>query len=112
MGKRSNSSDCSMIPWLKNHPSKRCTAVNRRTGLRCKNPKAFGCKTCRYHGARKIHTNVNAPNYIHGENTKEALIERRIGLRVLYRLYLLGLKHGMFTKGSRLRGRPPNIKKP
>ena len=55
---------------------------------------------------------VNAPNYIHGENTKEALIERRIGLRVLYRLYLLGLKHGMFTKGSRLRGRPPNIKKP
>ena len=96
-----------MIPWLKKYPSKRCTAVNRRSGLRCKNPKAFGCKTCRYHGARKIQTSVNAPNFIHGENTKEALLERRRGLRELYRLYLLGLMYGMFKKGSRLRGRPP-----
>lgn len=32
---------------------KQCTAKNRQTGARCKNPAAFGMKTCKVHGARK-----------------------------------------------------------
>ena len=50
-----------------------CTAKNRATGNRCLNPAAFGCKTCRYHGARKIVSGLQHHNYKHGTRTLEAL---------------------------------------
>ena len=52
--------------FLKNQ---QCTARARTTGNRCLNPAAFGCKTCRYHGARRqntIKTGKNHPNFRHG----------------------------------------------
>ena len=51
-----------------------CTASNRKCGLRCKNPTAFGCKACRYHGARRqIRRGEAHYNYKHGRRTLEAL---------------------------------------
>ena len=95
-----------MIPWLTQHPNKRCTAT-KKNKEQCKNPKAFGCKTCRYHGARRIKTGIKAPNYKHGEFTKESLHTQRASTRRLYELYLLGLQCNLFVKGTRMRGRPP-----
>ena len=94
-----------MIPWLTQHPDKRCT-VTKKNGKQCKNPKAYGCKTCRYHGARRIETGFKAPNYKHGEFTKENLADSKQKRRELYDLHILGLKLKMFK--SKPKGRPPD----
>ena len=93
-----------MIPWLARHPAKRCTVI-KKNGKQCKNPKAFGCKTCRYHGARRIETGIKAPNYKHGAFTKENQADSKQKRRELYDLHLLGLKLKMIN--SKPRGRPP-----
>ena len=64
--------------------------------------KAYGCKTCRYHGARKIETGIKAPNYKHGEFTKENLADSRQKRKELYDLQLLGLKLKMFKSKPRV----------
>ena len=56
--------------------ARRCTALSKRTRLPCGNPAAFGCKTCRMHGARKPATILRGelhPGYVHGERTIEAI---------------------------------------
>ena len=35
--------------------NRQCTANNLKTGNQCKNPAAFGCRTCRFHGAKTLH---------------------------------------------------------
>ena len=94
-----------MIPWLIQYPDKRCT-VKKKNGKQCKNPKAYGCKTCRYHGARRIKTGIRAPNYKHGEFTKMNITKSQKKVRELYELHLLGLKLKMFK--SKPQGRPPD----
>jgi hypothetical protein len=81
-----------------------CSAPNRNTGNRCKNPAAFGCKTCRYHGARRnIKVNEAHPNYKHGKRTKVAIETLRTKMRELDALEDMALSAGMLA--SRRRGR-------
>ena len=63
------------LPSMRLHGAKQCTAKSKRTGLPCNNPAAYGCKTCRMHGARKaesIKRGEQHPNYVHGGRTLEA----------------------------------------
>ncbi len=57
------------------HFKKTCTATVRTTGNQCRNPAAWGCKTCRMHGARppqSIKRGADHPNFKHGRETLEA----------------------------------------
>ena len=83
-----------------------CTAKNRTTAERCKNPAAFGCKTCRYHGARKILSGLEHPNYKHGERTVEALSKYSQKVAELDHLEDIAHYSGVMT-GSKRRGRKP-----
>ena len=58
------------LPNLK----RQCTAQNRNKQRRCLNPAAFGCKTCRYHGARRqIAKGTNHPKYKHGNRSQSGI---------------------------------------
>ena len=58
------------LPNLK----QQCTAQNRNKQRRCLNPAAFGCKTCRYHGARRqIAKGTDHPNYKHGNRSQSGI---------------------------------------
>ena len=64
--------------WIHQMPlpnlKQQCTAQNRNKQRRCLNPAAFGCKTCRYHGARRqIAKGTNHPNYKHGNRSQSAI---------------------------------------
>ena len=84
-----------------------CTAKNRTTGNRCLNPAAFGCKTCKYHGARKhISKGVDHPNYKHGERTLEAMTQYSQKVAELDELENLGHCYGSMS-GPKRRGRKP-----
>ena len=82
-----------------------CSANNRTTGQRCKNPAAYGCKTCRYHGARKnVRKGEDHANYKHGQRTDAAIDSYRKKMAELDRLEQLGRAAGVIT-GERRRGR-------
>lgn len=49
----------------------------KKDGSQCKNSTHYGCKTCRYHGARPIKYGKEAPNYKHGDYTKAAYVSRK-----------------------------------
>ena len=84
---------------------KQCTARNRTTGHRCKNPAAFGCKSCRYHGAKKIIPSGEAhPNYRHGKRTKKSIEEDRMKMLELEELENIARSVGLLA-GPRRRGR-------
>ena len=58
--------------WIDSKPKKQCTARAKSTRQRCLNPAAYGCKTCRLHGARyksSIKHGEGHPNYQHGMET-------------------------------------------
>ena len=58
------------LPCITKHGAKRCAALSKRTKLACGNLAAYGCKTCRYHGARKnILRGEQHPSYVHGNRT-------------------------------------------
>ena len=68
------------LPSLTLYGAKQCTArAKSKKGQRCSNPAAYGCKTCRIHGARhysslkrgKLH-----PNYRHGNETLQSKRQR------------------------------------
>ena len=83
-----------------------CTANNRKTGRRCKNPAAFGCKCCRYHGARKILNGEEHPNYKHGKRTLEALSNYSQKVAELDELENIAHRAGVMA-GPKRRGRKP-----
>ena len=88
-----------------------CSAKSRRTGLPCNNPKAWGCKTCKQHGAFDPNKRITPKgkshwNYKNGAATKEAKAEYIANLTWLRYLRDLGDHIGIFT-GSRTRGRKP-----
>ena len=63
------------LPSL-SYGAKQCTAKSKRTGLPCNNPAAYGCRTCRMHGARKaesIKRGKDHVNYVHGERSLEGI---------------------------------------
>lgn len=69
------------IKWVDSHEEKQCSALAKSTRQRCLNPAAYGCRTCRMHGARKqnsIKRGKNHPNYLHGLETHEAKRKRQI----------------------------------
>ena len=89
-----------------------CQVSCKRTGIRCKNPAAFGMKACRLHGSRRSRNTLRGadhPQYRNGKFTKEAKAEisaTRLRLRMLEEI---GFHINMFAKGSaRTRGTKPN----
>jgi hypothetical protein len=87
--------------------NRRCSAQARSTGNQCLNPAAFGCKTCRYHGARRRETvkvGKAHPQYRHGERTQEAIQKYRTTMRELQTLERLGHEWGVLI-GPRTTGR-------
>ena len=86
-----------------------CTARAKNTQHRCLNPAAFGCKTCRLHGARKrssIKAGTDHPNYLHGTETLEAKQKRSLKLAELREIELDLLNKGLIV-GPRTAGRKP-----
>jgi hypothetical protein len=95
------------LPSITKHRAKQCTAKSRRTGFPCNNPAAYGCRTCRMHGARKAETIKRGemhPNYTYGRRTLEAQLEQSATSRRLQHLedalHLLNM-----TTAKRSRGR-------
>ena len=88
-----------------------CTVSCKRTGIRCKNPAAFGCKSCRMHGAHRSRNSlqgVNHPQYKHGERTKESIADHQKTLLRLHTLEEIGYHIKLFPEGSpKTRGRKP-----
>lgn len=95
------------LPSL-SHGAKQCTALTKRTKQPCKNPAAYGCRTCRLHGARKnIVSGKDHVNFVHGNRTLEAQLEQSTSSRRLQQIedamHLLGM-----TTAKRSRGRKAN----
>lgn len=97
------------LPSLLKYGAKQCSANSKRTGLPCNNPAAYGCKTCRMHGAHKsrnVANGVNSGKYKNGHYTKEAKEQSRKNLVRLRYLEDIG-KQGSFMTGARTRGPKP-----
>ena len=88
--------------------AKKCTALSKRTKLPCNNPAAYGCKTCRMHGARKnILRGEQHPGYVHGERTLEA--ELKLSSKLCELRHLEDLAYALkIMVGPKTRGRKPN----
>jgi len=101
------------LPSVAKYGAKQCKAISKNLKRRCLNAAAFGCSTCRYHGAgRKESRNtlqgVNHPQYRHGRKTKESVENSQKTLLRLHMLEEIGHHIKMFPEGSpRTRGRKP-----
>ena len=97
------------LPSVRFYGGKLCSAKSKRTGLPCNNPAAYGCKTCRMHGAHKsrnVANGVNSGKYKNGHYTKEAKDQSSKSLVKLRYLEDIG-QQGGFLKGARTRGPKP-----
>jgi hypothetical protein len=97
------------LPSVAQHRATQCTAHAKSTHRRCLNPAAYGCGTCRLHGARKrssIKAGINHPNYLHGTETLEAKQKRSIKLAELRVMENDLLARGLI-KCKRTAGRKP-----
>ena len=88
-----------------------CTKLCKRTGIRCKNPCAYGskvaCKTHGSHRSRNVLRGADHPRYKNGQRTKKAEAElRKKGVLLRY-LVDLGNHINLFNKETKLLGRPP-----
>jgi hypothetical protein len=86
-----------------------CQVMTKRTKLRCKNPAAFGCKSCRMHGAHKsrnVLRGENHPQYKNGERITQSDEEYRKSSIILLTLRDLGDHINLFN-GYHSRGRKP-----
>ena len=80
------------------------TARNRNKQRRCLNPAAFGCKTCRYHGARRqIAKGTNHPNYKHGNRSQDAIKSFQGAMKALDEVEDMAVVAGLVE--ARRRGR-------
>lgn len=84
-----------------------CSAHSKRTKLPCRNPAAFGCSTCRMHGAHKrIVSGESHHWFVHGERSKlEQNKAREVG-RLLAFIEDISYKTGIMI-GPKSRGRKP-----
>lgn len=97
------------LPGIMSGKAQRCIAKCKARGDRCLNPAAWGCKTCRYHGARRpssIKRGASHPQYKNGQETLEAKAERNLRLVELRELEALSFAIG-FAVGPKWRGRKP-----
>ena len=98
------------LPSVSQHGASRCTARAKSTKQRCLNPAAYGCKTCRLHGARKL-TSIKCgkchPNYRHGTETLEAKRLRSEGLARLREIEDNLIRRGLI-RSKRTVGRKPS----
>jgi len=79
------------LPYLK----KKCTANSKRTKLPCNNPAAFGCRTCKVHGARPQNTirkGKDHPQFKFGNETRDKRAIRAVKLKDI-KIYASLLKH-------------------
>ena len=97
------------LPSVSEHRANQCTAQAKSTKQRCLNPAAYGCRTCRLHGARRQNTikrGKSHPNYRHGMETLEAKRLRSEGLARLREI-----EHDLIARGlikcKRTVGRKP-----
>jgi len=98
------------LPSITKHRAKQCTAKSKRTGLPCNNPAAYGCRTCRVHGARKaesIKRGKDHVNFVHGRLTLEAGKEQSAASRRLQQLED-AMNLLKMTTAKRSRGRKAN----
>ena len=59
------------LPNVLNGTARRCHATAKHSGLQCSQPCAYGCKTCRFHGAnKKVRSGVDCNFYVHGNDTR------------------------------------------
>ena len=90
------------LPSLTLYGAKQCTArAKSKEGQRCLNPAAFGCKTCRIHGARhysSIKRGKLHPNYRHGTETLQSKRQRSIKLTELKQIELELINRGLIRE--------------
>lgn len=89
--------------------AKQCQVLTKRTKQPCKNPAAYGCISCRMHGAHKSRNvlwGVDHPKYKHGNRTKEAQQNNSDALTRIRMLEQIGWHIKMFV-GTKTRGRKP-----
>lgn len=97
------------LPNITSGKTQRCTAKCKARGDRCRNPAAYGCSTCRYHGAKQrnlVKRGADHPQYRHGRETLEAKDERSLKLAELREFEELSFAYGL-AKGPKWRGRKP-----
>ena len=92
--------------------NKQCTALTKRTKQPCKNPAAYGCRSCRVHGARKnIVSGKGHINFVHGRRTLEAQAEQSTTSRRLQQLedamHVLGMTTAKRSRGRKALGYSP-----
>lgn len=101
------------LPNILSGKTKRCKAKCKARGDQCRNPAAYGMKVCRYHGARKPETimlGASHPQYLHGQETREAKAERQLMSVFFHETEELMFRLGMMALGStRTRGRKPKF---
>lgn len=89
-----------------------CKVNCKRTGIRCRNPCAFGSKNaCRLHGSHRsknVLKGKSHPQFRHGKRTKESIEEHQKTLLRLHTLEEIGHHIKLFAEGSpRTRGPKP-----
>ena len=97
------------LPSVVNHSAQQCAAKSKRTSLPCNNPAAYGCRTCRMHGARKNIVSGEAhKNWKHGERSKEGIKQHSAKLSELRYLedigHAIGIMRGPKTVGRKPKG--------
>ena len=102
------------LPSITKHGAKQCTAKSKRTGLSCNNPAAYGCRTCKVHGALKaesIKRGKDHVNFVHGRRTLEAQAEQSATSRRLQQIedamHLLGMTTAKRSRGRKALGYSP-----
>ena len=79
--------------------ARQCQAKSKRSGNRCLNPAAYGCRTCRFHGAHRPQEAASGEehwNFKHGKATKQKRAEDAASATKLLLLRDLGLRIGLF----------------
>ena len=99
------------LPSISKHGAKQCTAKSKRTSLPCNNPAAYGCRTCKVHGARKkdsIKRGEQHPNFVHGNRTLESqkqASEQSARLQMLEdALHVMGMTSAKRSQGRKAAG--------
>ena len=95
------------LPSVTKHNAAQCTAMSKRSRERCRNPAAYGCRTCRIHGARRpesIKSGSAQPNYKHGLETLLAKHQRSIKLAEIREMEAI-LFDNSLALGNRWSGR-------
>ena len=61
------------LPSVLIHGAMQCKAITKRSKKRCLNPAAYGCSTCRYHGATPVHTRKSLSGKDHHQQSSTRL---------------------------------------